>query len=165
MQESRIDICGRPVEPPNHFRFCYGNGPGVDVYGWPSKGGVYSLQDCTPVEIEFLGYDRLNVPRHLKAESEEEEDAHCNHMRRLGATWWARYEDLSKFTVFGDKNLNLNGFFIRVGWPDGGGGAWVLHTTIDEAAERGTGLIDNAYTMEERCMMIERMGGGLLRDP
>lgn len=47
------------------------------VYGWPSKGGVYTLHDCLGVEFEFLGFDRFNPPK-LRAGSQAEEDAHCD---------------------------------------------------------------------------------------
>lgn len=50
---------------------------GATVYGWPSKGGVYTLFDCLGVELEFLGFDRLNPPK-LRADSQDEEDAHCD---------------------------------------------------------------------------------------
>lgn len=63
--------------PERRFRFSYGSGPGVDVYGWPSKGGVYVLHDCLGVELDFLGYDRFDLPLDL-VEPQPEEDAHCD---------------------------------------------------------------------------------------
>jgi hypothetical protein len=29
------------------------------VYGWPAKGGLYVLEDCVGLELDFLGLDRF----------------------------------------------------------------------------------------------------------
>lgn len=53
---------------------------------------------------------------------------------------------------------------VRVGWtPDGG--AWVWKTTIQGASEKGGAMLQNARTMEERCLVIERLGGTFFADP
>ncbi|KAA8650407.1 hypothetical protein EYZ11_012261 [Aspergillus tanneri] len=135
---------------------------GVTVYGWPSKGGLYALYDCLGVELEFLGFDRFNPPK-LRAGSQAKEDAHCDRMRQLGATWWKSEigTDLFRREIEGPK---LTDEYLRVGWP-AGGGVWVLHTTIEVAAEKGAGLTHNAYNMEERCKVIKQMGGVFYADP
>lgn len=53
---------------------------------------------------------------------------------------------------------------LHAGWPETGG-VWVLHTTVDDARRKGVGLLGNSYTMQERCMMIERLGGVFYDDP
>lgn len=63
--------------PEKRYRFSYGSGPGVDIYGWPSKGGVYVLHNCLGVELDFLGYNRFDLPVDL-VEPQPEEDAHCD---------------------------------------------------------------------------------------
>jgi hypothetical protein len=83
-------------------------------------------------------------------------------VRRLGATWWKTHKDLvRKYHVVGSKDTDE---FLQVGWPETGG-VWVLHTTLDEAGSKGVGLLSNAYTMQERCMMIERLGGVFYANP
>lgn len=84
-------------------------------------------------------------------------------MRRLGATWWENEKgiDLLMRELEGLKDSDD---YVLVGWPVGGG-VWVLHTTVEEAGRKGTGLIHNAYNMEERCKMIEEMGGVFYADP
>lgn len=59
---------------------------------------------------------------------------------------------------------NENESFIRVAWPLGGG-ACVLKTTLAGAGRVGAATIHNAYTMEERCSAIERLGGKYYADP
>ncbi|OJJ80193.1 uncharacterized protein ASPGLDRAFT_135305, partial [Aspergillus glaucus CBS 516.65] len=92
-----------------------------------------------------------------------EEDVYCDRMRRLGATWWknGKRVDLLRRELNGLKDSDE---YIRVGWP-AGGGVWVLHTIFEEATKKGVGLIHNAYNMEERCKVIEQIGGIFYADP
>lgn len=67
-------------------RFAIGLRPGITVYGWPAKGGVYVLDDCVGVDLEFLGFDRLGESKDLSNETrsdseEEEEEEHCYRSR------------------------------------------------------------------------------------
>ena len=52
--------------------------------------------------------------------------------------------------------------YILVGWP-AGGGIWVFDAT--EPYGKGAGIIHNAYSMEERCKVIERLGGTFYENP
>lgn len=85
--DERVD-CVHHCRPERRFRFRYGYGPGVDVYGWPSKGGVYVLHDCLGVELDFLGYDRFDLPRDL-VEPQAEEDEHCDRSEFPGSSFGA----------------------------------------------------------------------------
>ena len=66
-----------PFKPDQSPRVSLGHDARVTVYGWPSKGDVYTLHDCLGVELEFLGYDRFNPPK-SRAGSQAEEDVHCD---------------------------------------------------------------------------------------
>jgi hypothetical protein len=75
----RID-CVRH-EPEGRVWVGYGSGPGVKVFGYPSKGGVYVLDNCFGVELDFLGLDRFNNterPSKLDPDWQAKEDAHCD---------------------------------------------------------------------------------------
>lgn len=83
-------------------------------------------------------------------------------VRRLGATWWknGKRVDLLRRELNGLKDSDE---YIRVGWP-AGGGVWVLHNFRGSNQERSQ--IDfNAYNMEERCKVIEQIGGIFYADP
>ena len=54
--------------------------------------------------------------------------------------------------------------FIKVGWP-AGGGVWVLNITEHEAWDRDAGVVHYAHDMEERCRVIERLGGVFYENP
>ncbi|KAJ5605717.1 hypothetical protein N7510_008498 [Penicillium lagena] len=163
------------ITPQNHFtdepQFWarYGSGPGVAVTGWPSQGGIYTLQVCSRVELEFLELDLFNNtlrPSASNPEWQNKENAHCDRMRRLGPTWWkseyARF--YSGMLEISEGRDNGKDNYIRAGWPPGGG-VWVLQTTRDEASEKGLAKLQNANTMQERCELIEKSGGVFYEDP
>lgn len=62
----------------------YASGPGVTVFGFPSRGGAYVLRHCLGVELDFLGLDRFNhTPRPSKSDPDwqAKEDAHCDRSK------------------------------------------------------------------------------------
>lgn len=72
-----------PHQKPSPSRFGFGLGPGsTTVYGWPKKGGIYVLNGCVGIDLEFLGFDGLgeetDLTKEMRSEEEEEEEAHCN---------------------------------------------------------------------------------------
>lgn len=50
-------------------------GSGATLYGWPSTGGRYTLQNPSAFELDFLGVDRFVESK--KASTAEDEDAFC----------------------------------------------------------------------------------------
>jgi hypothetical protein len=48
-----------PQEP--QYWLYYGTGPGATVKGWPSQGGIYTLQVSSRVEIDFLDWTHLTT--------------------------------------------------------------------------------------------------------
>jgi hypothetical protein len=65
----------------------------VNIQGWPSRGGIIVLENATPPDFDFLHLDPLDPPL-LRSTDQDAEDALCQGLLRLGATWWdseARY--------------------------------------------------------------------------
>lgn len=90
---SDIDVACPPHQRPSRPRLGFGLGPGsTTVYGWPKKGGIYVLNGCVGIDLEFLGFDRLGEERDLtketRSDSEEEEEAHCNKSEYPIITKW-----------------------------------------------------------------------------
>lgn len=84
-------------------------------------------------------------------------------MRHLGPTWWPTELAWLESEISGMLDERSNNY-VRVGWtPDGG--AWVWKTTKKGASEKGGAMLQNARTMEERCLVIERLGGTFYADP
>ncbi|GCB28263.1 hypothetical protein AAWM_11148 [Aspergillus awamori] len=155
--------CVSPT-PEQRFWASHGSGPGVTVYGFPSKGGLYVLHNCLGVELDFLGLDRFRTterPSKSDPNWQAKEEAHCDRMRRLGARWVETNYDLFELMVSEREDTDP---YICVGWP-AEGGVWVLNTTYGRAIDLGTAIIYNANNMEERCEMIKILGGIFYQDP
>lgn len=133
------------------------------VRAWSSTGAFYTL-DCDAVELAFLGLDRFEpTPR---SQDPAGEDAFILKMRQLGAKHYASVSDYFMRTL---ENAERSGRPKRrvvraYGWP-ADGGVWALKMAYMEAWEKGVGRIHNAFTMEERCREIEKLGGGFYADP
>ncbi|RDK45500.1 hypothetical protein M752DRAFT_333330 [Aspergillus phoenicis ATCC 13157] len=152
------------TEPERRFWASPGSGPGITVYGFPSKGGLYVLHNCLGVELDFLGLDRFGSterPSKSDPDWQAKEESHCDRMRRLGARWVETNYDLFELMVSEREDTDP---YICVGWP-AEGGVWVLNTTYDRATDLGTAIIYNANNMEERCESIKKLGGTFYADP
>lgn len=151
------------------YRVRHGLGPGTVLRGYPSElGGVYVLEGVLGVELEFLGLGRFETTerRDSDLDSEEarrEEDEWCAKLRKLGAVWWESEADYDWSNFEGTYGQG-EGSLMKVGYP-ASGGVWVLKMSIEEADKKGAGIIYNAFTMEERCMVIEKLGGVFYSNP
>ncbi|KAK3305283.1 uncharacterized protein B0T15DRAFT_398433 [Chaetomium strumarium] len=155
---------GGYFDPPLQ-RVSYGTKPGARVFGWPTKGGVYTMRAAT-VDLEFLGYGRFEPvlrPDPKDPNTAADEEAHCNKMRQLGARWWESEHAWAR--SFREVHaVPLEEKFIATGWP-AGGGVWVLSGDVEAASEKNAGMLFNAYTMEERCNVIEKLGATFYANP
>ncbi len=84
-------------------------------------------------------------------------------MRRLGADWWKSEYAWSEYKreVY---PRGLGETFLATGWP-AGGGVWILSEDEEIAGKKHAGMLFNAYTMEERCSIIEQLGGPFYANP
>ncbi|KAL7808606.1 hypothetical protein V8C26DRAFT_423438 [Trichoderma gracile] len=165
--EWKAPICNNTIE--KGPRVSFGAGPGAHVRGWPSKGGIYILEDCVGLELDFLKLDRFQKPPQRPPsgpDADAEEEAHCNRMRQLGAVWWENEEQWAMETIIAPYQSSLRRVqrFVKTGWP-AGGGVWVLDIPLDDAVTKGAGIIYNAHDMEERCRLIEQLGGVFFENP
>ncbi|RFU73803.1 hypothetical protein TARUN_8449 [Trichoderma arundinaceum] len=132
---------------PPQYRLSTGCAPGSSIKCWPSKGGIYILNDVHIVQRQFLGLDRFVTSLPRPEASKEVEDAFCNQVRKLGARWWEymeRYWDYDiEYRPGRDKHV------LYIGWP-ASGGVWALHANEWDASDNGTGVIYNSISMEEQ---------------
>ena len=129
------------------------------VRGWPSTGGFYILS-CDGVELEFLGLNRFEPTQ--RSQDPAEEDAFCAKMRRLGADWHRSQEAQVADSLAGEYQTNH--VVKAFGWP-ADGGVWALKMPYMDSEMKGIGRIRNAFSMEERCRQIEKLGGVFYNDP
>ena len=151
---------GPAVTPPPRWRVDFSSGTSTLIRGWPSKGGLYVLNAYSGVELDFLHLDRFIATR--SSANQDEEDAHCDNMRKLGATWWESEYDFEMKRVFEGSTSSER--VLVVGWPSGGG-VWVFNATRSHAMRRGIGKLANAYNMEERCRVIKDLRGAFYANP
>jgi hypothetical protein len=88
----------------------------------------------------------------------------------LGATWYSSAfalgeEMLNEAVLVPDGEKSDNAPYIKTGWPSNGKGVWVLNTTQGRASELGAARIYNAIDMDERCRIIQSIGGVYYSDP
>ncbi|PTB81729.1 hypothetical protein M440DRAFT_1444353 [Trichoderma longibrachiatum ATCC 18648] len=167
MVQMQAAYCDKKEE--ERTRVSFGAGPGALVKGWPAKGGIYLLDDCFGIDLDFLKLDRFQEtlqPSQSGPDAAAEEEAHCNRMRQLGAVWWESLQEwaMVKLREPGEPELRRGQRFVKVGWP-AGGGVWVLDILMDDAMTKDTGIIFNARYMEERCRLIEQLGGVFYENP
>lgn len=73
-----IDCANHDPEP--LFWIYFSCSPGVAVFGYPSKGGVYILTGCFGVELDYLGlswFENTERPSASDPDRQGKEDAHC----------------------------------------------------------------------------------------
>ncbi|KAI0154657.1 hypothetical protein GGR57DRAFT_512191 [Xylariaceae sp. FL1272] len=122
-------------DPEDQHRVVFGR-TSTTIYGHPLTGGVLVLSPCNAVELDFLGLDRFEPAK--RSANTSEEDHHCAQMRKLGARWFKKNEP----------------------------GVWVLAMRdSDDAGSEGVGRVWNAVSMDERCEVVERLGGTYYADP
>jgi hypothetical protein len=154
----------------------------VDLQGWPSRGGIIVLENATPPDFDYVGLDPLDPPLRRSAD-QDAEDAFCQALLRLGATWWdseARRTFVWKLegadeealdAVEADETLGptrLERGWVKVAWPLHTPGALCVlaceKIVIGRAGgerirPRNCGMISLARTMDERCTVMRRLGG------
>lgn len=69
-----------------NFIVQFASGPGADVFGWPSRGGIYVLSPCFGVELDFLELDRFcdkSRPPTSDADFKSDEEVHCDRSKSI----------------------------------------------------------------------------------
>jgi hypothetical protein len=154
----------------------------VDIYGWPSRGGVIELESATPPDFDYLELDHLDPP--LRRDPDQSsEDEFCQKLLRLGATWWdseRRRRFVSKleggdeeaFEAYdADESLGptrREQGWVRVAWPSEPAGALCVlacekiivgRTGKERLRPTYHAVVSLARTMDERCTVLQRLGG------
>ena len=131
---------------------------GCTVYAWPSNGGVVIRSQADGVELEFLGFDRLDPPRNRLAD-QGEEDKLCMMLLKIGGKWWRSEERSFSIEVRdgqGDEPTDEELTERLIGWPLGGGVLVAEYHIIDNeyGTPEGMGRLRMARTMDERCEIL-----------
>ncbi len=157
-----------------HFR-----GSSVEVWAFPSRGGVIILERATLVDMDFLGLDSVHLSL-IRDPDQDAEDRFCQQLLRLGAKWYdsvKRYqfvlcvadddEDCVDEVIWGteEKLTAMERRWVCVGIASGGG-FWVgEYDTVapfvqdkDNLEPGDSTRVLLARTMDERCEILKGMG-------
>jgi hypothetical protein len=127
---------------------------------WPSSGGIW-FGWAPAVLLEYLGLSRFDDSE--RSSDPDEEDAFCSKLRTIGAQHFSLPPVPKDEQDYGCVYLDIcaeptkaRNIFVA---PFANGSAWVLDLNNPGRSDGTTPLIQNAYTMEERALLLKRMGG------
>ncbi|MCJ1402569.1 hypothetical protein MMC11_005789 [Xylographa trunciseda] len=137
------------------------------LVSWPSSGGVIIKNEVDAVELMFLGLDRLN-PQMKRDIDPAVEDAFGRELRKIGGKWWRSEQRSLDVTVAQGNGREPTAEERKMqvfGWPSSGG-LLVLELESHEEMPEDIGRLTLAFTMEERCRLLEeRFHAMLYKDP
>ncbi|GMG17576.1 unnamed protein product [Aspergillus oryzae var. brunneus] len=127
---------------------------------YPSSGGIW-MAELSALELQYLNIDRFNSSE--RSWDRDEENLFCEQLRPFGGSWYPSH--LSDGLWIDGRCSELHklepafSVFRRIGYPEGGG-VWVL----DRELPTSDTAVRNALSMEERCIVLERLGAIFCRD-
>ncbi|KAE8399362.1 hypothetical protein BDV37DRAFT_275340 [Aspergillus pseudonomiae] len=128
----------------------------------PSSGGIW-MAELSGLELQCLNIDRFNSSE--RSWDRDEENHFCEQLRPFGGSWYPSH--LSDGLWIDGRCSKLHkleptlSVFRRIGYPEGGG-VWVLG--IHSELSSNETAVRNALTMEERCIVLERLGAIFCKD-
>jgi hypothetical protein len=134
---------------------------GSMVYGYPSFGGVL-VRAASAVELLHLRLDRFKEAK--RSLNTAKEDEFCKRLSQIGATWRSSKAEWSD-ALIGEGDTAKMAKIVEVGWPSSGRGVWVLeYLEDDREMSRGASLLNLCLNMDERCKIIQELGGTFYSD-
>ncbi|KAE8133952.1 hypothetical protein BDV38DRAFT_273910 [Aspergillus pseudotamarii] len=125
----------------------------------PSSGGIWMVE-LSALELQYLNINCFNSPE--RSWDRDEENHFCEQLRPFGGSWYPSH--LSDGLWIDGRCSELHqlepafSVFRRIGYP--GGGVWVL----DRELSTSETAVRNALAMEERCIVLEKLGAIFCRD-
>lgn len=129
---------------------------GCAAFGYPSRGGVLIKDPVDIVDMQYLQLERFKATQ--RSTNVLEEDAFCERMRRIGATWWPSEQDYNDVLLGVRERTELEARVLVFGWPEESTGVWLLSYESEMAKPRDFGKLQLAIDMNERCRMMQEFG-------
>ena len=138
---------------------------GCTIYGYPSTGGILVKDNATILDMDYLSLPRFDAVE--RSFDSAEEDAFCERLRRVGATWWQyNCEWLDNLMEHSDELVTDEQKRIMVyGWPADGRGVWVLKYQQPGDLPDGFGKVRMAADMEEKIEAMKALGAEFVANP
>jgi hypothetical protein len=122
-----------------------------------------SSEKAGAVELLRLGLDRFKKAK--RSSSTAEEDGFCKGLRQIGATWWTSGAEWLN-ALLGEGDTTKMAKIVETGWPSSGQDVWVLeYLEHNQEMRVGASLLNPALNMDERCKIIQGLGGTLYPGP
>ncbi|RYP86128.1 hypothetical protein DL769_000806 [Monosporascus sp. CRB-8-3] len=155
----------------------------VDLWGWPSRGGLIVLPRVTALDLTFLNLDATDFSSYSHRNPDQDlEDAFCKRLLLLGAKWFdshARYafvcgvaEDLDvEIQALEDGEqpppTKMERRWVNVAWLPDGKGFWVaeFETMMRGWQERGNlppagaARVALVRDMQQKGAILKELGG------
>jgi hypothetical protein len=143
---------------------------GCTIYAWPLDGVVIK-DNADAVEMLFLGFNRFDPPTHrFPSHQQEHEDAFARQLFKIGGKFWDTQQRCALVRGGMIEPECEERMYRAFGWEpaDGSGGVWELafddyDNSIEDRIE--TARLRMALTMEERCMVLKRLGAIFYENP
>jgi hypothetical protein len=174
------DFPSQPTDVRTYF-----NGDGCHIHGHPSTGGILIKHSADLVDLLYLSLPRLK-PTSRSADAADE-DAFCERLRRLGASWWQ--DEATFLRAFHGKEAYDEDRYLPherpasmvneaanekrarrnliVGWLADGVGVWISrrqHVRHWYAMSGSGQRLRFALSMEERIMVMQESGAEFVED-
>jgi hypothetical protein len=148
----------RDAAPAPRLSFHSGSG----LFGYPSTGGVWILENPHPVLLQHLSIDRFAAVDSQRESDPVAEDAFCDSLKKVGARWWRSFF-AADFQEGRDPSIPKPDY-IYTGWPKNGG-VWFLQLNQTEYYLSRVGMLAMALDMDEYCKVLETIGATFYEDP
>lgn len=158
--ERPVDVFEHQVREPGPAQRLSFFGRDAELYGFPSIGGVWILS-AHPVLLKHLSIDRFTAIPSQKDSDPVAEDAFCESLKKIGATWWPTFY-AADFQASLDPDHPPD--YVFLGWPDNGG-VWFIRLADAEFFRCKLGMLKMALDMKEYCKVLEMNGATFYENP
>jgi hypothetical protein len=92
------------------------------------------------------------------------EDAFCDRLRRIGATWWASEQESQDVLAGLRKATEVESKVLVFGWPSDMSGVWVLRYASEDEVPEDFGMVRMALDMDEKIEAMRKFGAEFFAD-
>ncbi|KAK6430118.1 hypothetical protein LTR95_013728 [Oleoguttula sp. CCFEE 5521] len=142
-----------PYSPPTFRSKFYRSGCTIHCY--PSYGG-YWTKDADITDLPYLGLPWTHDTD--RSGNATEEDAFCERLRRIGATWWRSEDAWIDVWLKEREPTKAQAEVLVFGWPDEWESVWMLRYASNDDVPMGFGRVTMATSMPEKIQAMQGLG-------
>lgn len=118
-------------------------------------------------QADILDMLYLSVPRSHPVQRSDDasvEDAFCNRLRRIGATWWASEQESQDVLAGVCKTTEAESKVLVFGWPSDGSGVWGLGYASEDEVPEDFAMFRMALDMDKKIEAMCEFGAEFIAD-